>query len=843
MNSLVSYEWLKHYVDLKGVTPDEFARRLSLSGPAVEKIIPQGRDLEKIVVGKIKAIKPHPNADKLRLVTVDVGKASYLVPRTSYARPLEIVCGGTNLEKDQWVAVALMGAKVCWHGAGDLVELQPAEIRGQKSEGMICAASEIGLGEAFPHQEKEILDLGKELRWNAGAQVIRSGRKTYAPTPGAPLADVLGLSDDVVMEIEVTSNRVDVMGMIGLAREASAILNKKIIHKEGKKISPLRRGSARGSGQIEVRVDAKKLCPRYMAVKINGIKVGPSPWWMKRRLMSAGLRPINNIVDITNYVLLEYAQPMHAFDAEVLDGGIHVRLARKNEKIKALDRKDYALDDSMLVIADEIKPVAIAGIMGGENTGVTLGTTSIVFEAATFDPVSVRRTARKLNLHSDSQLRFEKGLSTQAPPEALARAVELTLDLAGGSVASSVIDIEQQKYKQKSYSISADEIRSLMGVEIKTKDMIDILRRLGFAISVSGKTIRAKVPWWRDCDMEMARDLIEEVARVHGYSNIPAVVPMDLAPRPMAAELVWEDRLRNLAKGAGLIEIYSYSFVSKDLLAKAGYDSSHMLHVQNPLTSDLEIMRTTLLPSLLQVAAENVERESNLRLFEISNVYYPTSLAGELRETGPKKADWSDLPDEQLELGALFLGGNEVWKVAKGFVEYLLSEMGIKNVSWRRLTTDSFWHPGRTVQAFTHGELVATVGEVSPKITKNFKLESRAAQIDMPLESVIKFASAKRRYVPLSPFPGAKRDLAILIDSRVEFDDLAREIKRVDPLIVNVEWFDTYRGKNLPENQKSVAMHLEFSSPERTLENKEVDGLMAKAVLVLKEKFKAEVRG
>ncbi|MFH1621119.1 MAG: phenylalanine--tRNA ligase subunit beta [Patescibacteria group bacterium] len=846
MNSLVSYEWLKHYVNLKGVSPDEFARRISLSGPAVEKIIPQGRDLEKIVVGQIKEIKPHPNADKLRLVMVDVGLSSQLqAPGSKKSVHLHIVCGGSNLEKDQWVAVALIGAKVRWHGAGDLIELQPAEIRGQKSEGMICAASEIGLGEAFPHEEKEILDLGKEFKWNVGAGSPRPGRENCAPTPGAPLADVLGLSDDVVMDIEVTSNRVDAMGMVGLAREASAILNKKMIWKAPKSAgagsSRQGRGNRAPTKVLSVKVDAKKLCPRYMAVKIDGLKVGPSPWWMKKRLISAGLRPINNIVDITNYVLLEYAQPMHAFDAEILTGAIHVRLAQKNEKIKALDGKDYALDDSMLIVADEEKPIAIAGVMGGENTGVTQSTNSVVFEAATFDPVSVRRTARKLNLQSDSQLRFEKGLSTQAPPEALARAIELTLELAGGEVVSPLVDVEAEKYKHQTFSISSDEIRSLMGVEIKTVDMVGILRRLGFSIATSGKTIKAKVPWWRDHDIELARDLVEEVARVYGYGNIPAVVPMDLAPRPMAAELVWEDRIRDVAKGAGLTETYSYSFVSKELLEKAGYDSTSMLHVQNPLTSDLEIMRTTLLPSLLQVAAENVEREPNLRFFEISNVYYPKNRVSSTKRG--TSSDWTDLPDEQPELGALFLGGDDAWKIAKGFVEHLLHEMGIEDVSWKRLATDEFWHPGRTAQAFKDQELMATVGEVSPKIARNFKLESRVALLDMPLKSVVKFATTARHYIPLSPFPSAKRDLAVLVDRRVEFDDMAREIKRIDPLITNVEWFDTYRGKNLQENQKSVAMHLEFSSPERTLESKEVDGFMENAVLILKEKFKAEIRG
>ena len=811
MNSLVSYEWLKHYVKLRE-TPEEFAKRMSLSGPAVERIVPQGADLANIVVGRIVEIKKHPNADKLRIVSVDVGAKT----------KLDVVCGGTNLADGQWVAVALLGAKVKWHGQGDLVTLEPAEIRGVKSEGMICAASEIGLGDAFPHAEREILDLGKELGWVSPLR--RGSARGFSPKPGSPLADVLGLSGDVVMDIEVTSNRVDAMGMIGLALEAAVIMEKPFIWKEPKLLAVGKKPI------VSVRVASKTLCPRYMAARIDGVTVGPSPWWMKRRLMSAGIRPINNIVDITNYVLLEFAQPMHAFDAATVEKGIEVRLAKRGETIKALDGKDYALDDSMLVIADAAKPIAIAGIMGGEHSCVMSNTTSVVFEAATFDPVSIRRTSRKLNLSSDSQIRFEKGLSTEATPYALARAVELALDLAGGTLAGPVTDVKAGPYKPKKFSITSDEVNNLMGVKVATSEMVRILRQLGFMVSTKGKRITATVPWWRDHDIEMSQDLVEEVARVYGYGNIPAVVPFGLAPRPMDAELVWEDRVRDVAKGAGLCETYSYSFVSKDLLEKAGYDPKGMLHVQNPLTADLEIMRTTLLPSLLQAASENREREPVLRLFEVANVYYP------------KSAGWKDLPDEQLELGALFMNTGNEWKTAKGFVEHVLSEMGIRDVSWRRLSTDSFWHPGRTVQAFVKGNLVATVGEVSPTIAARFKLDGRVALVDMPLEDSVRHATTARRYVPISQYPSAKRDLAIITDSRVEFDDIAREIRRTDPLVASVEWFDTYRGPNLADGKKSLAMHIEFSSEERTLENKDVDGLMENAILALKEKFKAEIR-
>ncbi|MBU1033091.1 phenylalanine--tRNA ligase subunit beta [Patescibacteria group bacterium] len=799
MNSLVSYDWLKHYVKL-AETPEEFSERVSLSGPAVERIMHPAEMLNNIVVGHVIELKKHPKADKLQLAVTDLGK-----------KKLTLVCGGKNLKEDQWVAVALPGAMIRWHGEGDLVKLETAEIRGVKSEGMIAAADEIGLQDAFPHEEGDILDLG-----------------VYIPEmkmkPGTLLANALAYLGDAVLDIEVTSNRPDAMGMVGMAREAAAILDREFIWK----VDKLPKSTGK---KVSVKVAAPKLCPRYMAAKIEGVKVGPSPWWLRKRLALAGLNSINNIVDITNYVLLELAQPLHAFDFGTVNGGINIRLARAGEKIKALDGKNYKLEDTMLVIADDKKPIAVAGIMGGEETGITDKTTSIILEAASFDSVSIRKTSRKLNLLSDSQQLFEKGLSTEAPQFALARAIELVIEVAGGKLAGAITDVQAEKYKPKKFSITSDEINSLIGVTLLQKDMVAILNRLGFKTTTSGKKINAIVPWWRDHDIEMARDLVEEVARVYGYANIPGVVPMDLATRPMDPELVWEDRLREVAKGAGMTETYSYSFVSENLLKKADYNPTEMLHLQNPLTKDLEIMRTTLLPSLLQIANENKERESELRLFEVANVYYPRA---------------KDLPDEQLELGALFNGMPEAWKVAKGFVEHILLELGIRDselgISWRRLSKDSFWHAGRTVQAFVNEELVATVGEVSPKIAARFKLEGPVALVDMPLEILFKFATTTKRCTPVSEFPVAKRDLAVVVDSRVEFDDIAREIQRSDELVSSVQWFDTFKGKGVPAGKKSVAMHIECLSPERTLESKEVDGLMNKVQLRLKEKFKAEIR-
>ncbi len=798
MNILASYDWLKEYVDLDKIDPQSFASRVSLSGPGVERLYPQGLDLDGVVIGHVLEVKPHPNADKLRIAIVDLGKSK-----------ATIVCGGSNLETDQWVAVAKVGAKVRWHGEGDLIELKPIEIRGEKSGGMICAANEIGLYDAFPHQDREIVDLGKAL----------PGLKVKA---GTPLAEALGLWGDTVLDIEITTNRPDAAGMVGLAREAATILKRKLLWKASK--------LPKAKTISSIKVAEKKLCPRYIGVRIDGVSIESSPWWLKRRLLSAGLRPINAVVDITNFVMLELGQPMHTFDADKLSANtLVVRSAKKGERMPALDGKTYSLEDGMLVIADADKPQAVAGVMGSETSAVTIGTTSIILEAATFDSVSVRRTARKLNLYSDSQLRFEKGLSMMAPPEAMARAVELVLELCGGKV-SGMTDIQAHPYKAPSYSITFAKIDELIGIPMKKTDCIDTLKRLGFIVKADAKKLTATSPWWRDHDIESGRDLVEEIARVYGYANLPAVFPPGIVPEAPIRGLALEDSAKGLAKQAGFTETYTYSFTSRETQEMAGYDSKKMLSIANPLSADFELMRTSLLPSLLQVAMQNQERFRNQKLFEVANVYYP------------KGSGWKTLPDEQPEFGALILGDENAWREAKGLVEHVFGGLGVTGVTWKRLASDSFWHPGRTVQAFIGNDLVATVGELHPLLAEKYKFEGRVALVDLPLRHVFHRANNAKRYVPIPIFPVSKRDVAIIVDNNIEVQDIIQTISTIDVLIRDVEWFDTYKGKGVPTGKKSLALHIEVGADDRTLETADVDAVMERIIEEMKNRFAAEIR-
>lgn len=799
MNLLVSYDWLKEYVSLKE-TPEQFAARVSLSGPGVERLYPQAPHYEGMVVGHVQSIEPHPNADKLRLVKVDLGK-----------RIATIVCGGANVKAFQWVVVALPGAKVRWHGEGDLIELKPTEIRGVASEGMICAANEIGLFDAFPHGEKDILDLGEAF---ANEQtVFRAGQS---------FAEFLGVYEDVVMDVEVTTNRPDAMGMVGLAREAAAILKRPFSWKTAK--------VKEGKEKLSVRVAEKKLCPRFMAVRIDGVKVGPSPWWLKRRLLSAGHRPINNVVDITNYILLELGRPMHVFDANKLRGGLEVRFAKSGESLKALDGKTYDLAPHHLVVADEVGPQSIAGIMGGEESGATSDTTSVVFECAVWDPTHIRKTARELNLSSDSQSLFEKGLSRESTVSGIARAVELCLELAGGRVTTQIADVQAQSYKPAVFSTTLDEVRTLMGVELSLKEAKDTLVRLGFEVKVSGQKIQAKVPWWRDHDIEAGRDLVEEIARVYGYANIPGIYPPALAPKAMNRELQLERELREMAKGAGYTEVFSYSFISRELAEKAGFDPEKMLRVQNPLSSDFEFMRTSLFPSMLEVVAQNQERFRVQRVFEMANVYYLND--------GARR----DLPREESECVVAVLDPDQAFAEAKGFVEYACSRFGVTDISWRSLENDLFWHPGRTAQAFVGDRLLATVGEVHPLVAQRCKIEGRLAFAHLPLKELFAIARTGSVYRPIPLFPEAKRDLACVVQRDVTVQAVHAAIRSASSLLSDVEWFDTYQGQGMEEDKKSLAFHLTFSVPDRTLETSEVDAAMQLIEQVLTTNFQAEWR-
>lgn len=803
MNILASWKWLNELVDLKGLSPEAVAARVSLSGPGIEKLIHQGKDFDKIVVGHITSIEPHPSADRLRIVIVDIGTSS-----------VKIVCGGSNIEVGQYVPVALIGSKVRWHGEGDLIELQPIEIRGIASEGMICAANEIGLGDAFPHGEKEILDLAKALpiqKWIVGQ----------------PFAEALGIADEVILDAEVTTNRPDAMGMEGFACEVATILerswSKVAIH-------PIEEGKEEISVFVQGEREGKPLCSRFMAVKIDGVKVESSPWWMKHRLLMAGINPINTIVDIGNYVMLEMAQPMHAYDAATVEGGFVVAPVQKGS-FEALNRKTYEVQPGMLGVHDDKGLIGIAGVIGGMRTAVQLETTSVIFEAATFDEVSIRRTSRGLDVMTDASKLFEKGLSVRGTERALARAVELCLTLAGGHVVSKVADTLKEPYKPTVFSIKEDEARRLIGVDIPGADMQKILERLGFEVVRENNLITATTPWWRDHDIESGRDLVEEIARIYGYANMPPVFPAGLSPVASDPSFAFEQRLRDLSKGFGYTELMSYSFVSREQLERTQISPESCLRLQNPLSQDAEFMRPSLLPSMLQTVVDNQERAPELHLFELSRVYRA-------------HINKPILPDETDEFIAAILLKDESWSEAKGLAERMIEELGITGGEWVRFADGPVWHPGRSLRYVLEGNPIFTVGELHPMLAETWKIERRLGLVQASLADIQKVTARSKSYEPLPAFPEVVRDLAVDVDEQIEAGQIETEANAANqPLLSSVTWFETYRGQGLEQGKKSLTFHLTFRAQDRTLASEEVDAAMQVIRERLAEKVGATFRG
>lgn len=825
----ISKNWLEQFVDLKKTAPAEIAKRLSLSTVEVEGVRDLGVGLEGMVVGLVKSMAKHPNADKLNVCSVDVGK-----------KTLQIVCGGSNVQVGMKVVLAQIGAKVKWHGEGDLVELKPVEIRGVPSEGMICGADEIGLIEMFPKKEaKEIVDL------------------SYLPLTkvGAPLASVLGL-DDVVFEIDnkSLSNRPDLWGHYGIARELSALFNKTLKPYNTKAIE---KGKTQGSksSQLAVEVKDKKLCPRYMGVMIDGVTIGSSPSWMQSSLLAAGVRPINIIVDITNYVMMDIGQPMHAFDASCVNNksnppaeragilnqkSIVVRRAKDGEKLKALDGKEYSLAKEMLVIADSEKPLAIAGIMGGEESSVNDDTKTVIFESANFDPVSVRKTSIALGLRSESSARFEKGLSPERAELALKKAVELTLKLCPNArVACAVVDKKNPLKKQLPMSIPLELIEKRLGMSLNMTQILSILLRLGFGVKKTKNTLNIIVPLWRTKDVTIVEDVIEEIIRVYGYEKIPSALPtFSIAPPEQSAIRAIERKAKELlAYEHGFTEVYNYSFVSPETLKKIGIDPEMHLSLENPIAKDRPLLRRSLKAGLLENVENNLHRFSSVKLFEIGRVFL-----GEKIEDG--------LPEQPTMLGLVYAESGvatpffTVSQALRGVLARLGSEVQFATASGGKKSSEigPIYHPGRSAYVVVNGQKVGSIGEIHPLVAKRMGIEARIGIAEVVLSELTPLLKEKVSYTPVPAFPAMTRDIAFAVDLKVEHGSIVSEINKISNLITKVELFDVFSGGNIPAGKKSMAYHIVYEDKTKTLETAQVDSIQDNVRNILKKVFSAEIR-
>jgi len=817
---LISYNWLKKYVKISDSTlVADVAHKLMMSTVEVENIERLGANLENIVVGKVLKAEKHPGADRLKVCEVDVGNER-----------LPIVCGGSNVYADMLVAVAKVGTKVKWHGEGDLIELVPTTIRGVESLGMICASTEIGLGEIFPTKdEKEILDLSN--------QKIKVG---------TPLSEALKLND-AILEIDnkSLSNRPDLWGHYGIAREVAVLFNRELISFTNKKIK---------SGKelkITAQVENEKLCQRYMAVAINGVIVAESPEWLKKSLMSVGLRPINNIVDVTNYVMYDLGQPMHAFDAAVLsdknealdDKTIIVRSAKDGEEFTTLDGTKHKLGLGTLVIATDKKPVALAGIMGGIDSGINENTTTIVLESANFDAATIRKTSTKIGLRTDSSARFEKSLDPHLCNQALEKAAELILELCpGAKVVSNVADEKHIKMFRGPLDIKVAEFSKKLGVEIPEKTIIDILVKLGFEVKLEKESLRIKIPTWRATkDISIAEDLIEEVARIYGYDNIPAVLPVfPIAPGVSNKERLLERKIKDaVSKILGYTEVYNYSFVSSNSIAAMGDNLESYIELDYPLSKEKPYVRRHLLNNVLENIQKNLENYPELRIMEIGKTFIAEEAGPRVEAAGnellPRQDTWGLFAFTAKKEKNAFA---EVKRAADVIVHELNLELLLQPVQ----NILPWFHPTKCGEMILEEKKLGNVYEINPNVLDKFNIESAVGIVEINLTELSNIALIDKKFMPISIFPKVVRDVTLVVNKDVEHQQIVTALNQFDGLLAGVELTDIYTGTNVAENKKSMTYRLTFLNKEKTLTTEEVEAALKKIITLLKDKFEAEIR-
>ena len=807
----VPLSWLRQYVPLS-IAPDDLAHRLTMAGVEVDAVERIGGDWERdrLIVGRVVRVDRHPNADRLTLPTVDLGNGETMT----------VVCGAPNVAAGQKIAFAREGAMLFSPRSGRVEPLRAAKIRGEVSRGMVCSALELGLGE--DHDGILVLD--------EGAQV------------GTPLVDHLG---DSVLDIEVTPNRPDCLAILGVAHEAAALTGQVVTEpdasypEDGPPIDT----------QVTIEIADPALCYRYTASLVTGVDIGPSPRWMQEALSRAGQRPVNNIVDITNYVMLEYGQPLHAFDFDqVRDRTIIVRPARDGEALTTLDGQIRTLSPPMLTIADSRDAVGLAGVMGGANSEMHEGTTSVLLESASFDPVNTRRTASALRLSTEASHRFERGIRSELAPLALRRATQLILEIAGGTAAKGIVDLYPGRRERPPVSLSASRIRQVLGVDYEMAEVERILVSLGFRCSSSSsgeERLIAEVPYWRS-DISIEDDLVEEVARIGGYDAIPTTTLSTPIPHHQPDDLIpVRERARDLLAAAGMRETISYNLTSLESLEAAGAPdaSPRPMRIANPMSAEQEYLRTSLRSAVLGTLSSNrrTAAGAGIRIFEIGRVFLPRD-----EEAGP------ELPDEREMLVGVLSGRRSPpsWRApsadmdffdAKGVLERLFDGLGVQAEYAR--AEDPVLHPGKTARISSGGETIGIVGELHPKARARFDLgEAPVALFEIDVRSLVRAVEATAGdYRRVSRFPHAYRDLALIVDADLPSARI-QEIIEGQELVLESSPFDVYTGQGVPPGKRSIAYAVTFQSADGTLTSEHVDEAQTDILLRLKREIGATLR-
>ena len=802
----ISLNWLREFTFIPdNVDPQSLGKLFTAHTAEVEQVESEGASFDKMVVGQILEVNPHPNADKLRITRTNVG-----------GEILQIVCGAPNIFAGQFVPVALPGSKVRWHGEGDLITLEPTKIRGVESYGMICAAEEIGL----PPAGDGIVDLS-----------------ALNPKAGTPLAEIFGKNDTVLtVDNKSLTHRPDLWGHYGIAREMSAIFKLPL-----KAINTDVAIPAQGeSPNIEVK--GKKICPRYIGIYVDGIKVDPSPEWLQKKLNTIGYKSISNIVDVTNLVMAEIGQPLHAFDATKIDTGIIVRNAKKNEKIKTLDGQERTLSEEMLVIADHKKALAIAGVMGGEDSEINNDTTKILIESANFDPSSVRKTSVKIGLRTEAVQRFEKSLDPNLAETAIKLACKYILEICPTArICGPAVDIKNYKEKKNIVSVNLKRVLSKIGVAISTEEIIDILTRLEFKPTLASKDkLKVEIPSFRATkDISIEDDLVEEIARMHGYNNITPVLP-DLPIRLPIANI--ERKLKHksrqiFAEALGFDEVYNHSFYSLIEIKKCHLIEEAHLQLLNYLSEDQTHLRTSLLPNILKNIGQNLKQFNEFKLFEIGHTY--TNLQ-----------EFFPLEEKKICAAVVLSKKNQTdpFYIAKGALETYLKLIGFNTNTLKmdRISVCPYAHPNKlaSFKLKKDDTEIARIFELHPSISKNYDLTSaKIAIIEVNFSAMVKEPFTATKFKAIPKFPGIRFDVSVSIDKKIEIGTVEKSIANCDKnLIKEVKLFDLYEGPNVDHDKKALAFSILLQSPERTLTDEEMKATQQKVFTKLTE-IGGEIRG
>lgn len=796
-----SLSWIKAYVPELDVTAQEYMDAMTLSGSKVEGYEKLDEDLEKIIIGQIKKIEKHPDADKLVVCQVDVGTGE----------DVQIVTGAPNVKEGQKVPVVLDGGRVAGGHDGKKtpggIKIKKGKLRGVVSNGMMCSIEELGSSrDMYPKAPEEGIYIFEE------DAVI-----------GESAVKALGL-EDVVFEYEITSNRVDCFGVLGLAREAAATFGKKfqppVVTETG--------NSENVNDYVKVTVEDTELCPRYCARVVKNIKIAPSPEWMQRRLASQGIRPINNIVDITNYVMEEYGQPMHAYDLDTIAGReIIVRRAAKDEKFVTLDGQERMMDESVLMICDGEKAVGVAGIMGGENSMITDNVQTMLFEAACFDGTNIRLSSKKIGLRTDASGKFEKGLDPNNAIDAINRACQLIEELGAGEVVGGVVDVYGKRKEGRRIAFDWEKVNQLLGTEISKETMIDYFKKIDLDYDYEKEEVM--VPSWRQ-DLECLADMAEEVARFYGYDNIPTTLPTGEATTgKLSFKLRVEEVARNVAEYCGFSQGMNYSFESPKVFDKLLIPKDSELRktvvISNPLGEDFSIMRTISLNGMLTSLATNYNRRNkNVCLYELGNIYLP------------KQVPVTELPKERMQFTLGMYGEGDFYTM-KGVVEEFFDKVGLLGKeTYDPNAGKPFLHPGRQANVIYDGKIVGYLGELHPQVADNYSIKDRVyvAVIDMP--EIVALASFDRKYEGIAKFPAVTRDISMVMKKTI----LVGEVEKIfdangGQYLESYELFDIYEGEQIKSGYKSVAYSLTFRAKDKTLEEADYAPAMEKILKTLEE--------